>query len=42
MNQLRCKQLKRAVVVSSATSATGFFTGTVEKLVSFQAETMVQ
>jgi hypothetical protein len=42
MYQFRCKQLKSIVVMSFKTLATGFFTVTVEKVVSFQAETIVQ
>ena len=42
MNRFRCKQLKSIVVLGFQTLATAFFTVTVEKAVSFQAETIVQ
>jgi hypothetical protein len=42
MNQFGCKQLKSTVILGFKTLAIGFFTGTVEKAVSFQAETIVQ
>jgi hypothetical protein len=42
MNQFRCKQFKPTVVVGFAMLIVGFSTVTVEKAVSFQAETTVQ
>jgi hypothetical protein len=42
MNQLRCKQLKGTVVRGFKPFPTDFFTVTVEKAVSLQAETIVQ
>jgi len=42
MNQFRCKQFKPTVVLGITMLVVGFSTVTVEKAVSFQAETTVQ
>jgi hypothetical protein len=42
MNQFRCKQFNPTVVVGFTMLIVGFSTVTVEKVVSFQAETTVQ
>ncbi len=42
MTLFRCKQLKVMEVTGFKTRAIGFFTVTVEKVVSFKAKTIVQ
>jgi hypothetical protein len=42
MNQFMCKQVRIAAIAGFETVAIGFFTGTVEKEVSFRPRTTVQ